>query len=269
MRLTKMFFKVCLIVCSVAVFAACGSDGDDEIKGVDYLPGKIPGLGEAEGNLTGKQFVLPDGIELEGVIKGLSSSVFNIKSSISPALFPEIHTEKAKRLEEKGFALRASAQPEIAVGSGYYVRVLVILNNKNNADKEVLFPAGLIVRALSTDNQSGVLLKKTSVTVPKNGSLNVGLILYCGNASRDPSGSYDEYEWGVVTDSKLILDLCDRLKNKKINYEEFAKADYSIYKEQVDNLQSILWGLTDGYSEYSSGLTDEQKEYIANLPNSK
>ncbi len=268
MRLTKVFFKVFLIVCSIVAFTACGSDDDDKIDGVGYLPGEIPGLGEAAGELTGKQFTLPNGIELEGTIMGLNSRIFNLSSSFTPALFPEIHARKEKNLQEKAFDLRASADPEIAVGSGYYVRVLAILNNENNTDTEVVFPAGLIVRALSSSNQSGVLLKKTSVTVPKNGSLNVGLILYCGNASRSPSGSSAQYEWGVVTDSKLILELCDLLKNKKINYEEFAKAEYNTYKDQVDELQSILWSLTDGDPEYSNGLTDMQKEYIASLPDS-
>lgn len=268
MKRTKVFFKIFLIVCSVMAFTACGSDDDDKIKGVDYLPGEIPGLGEAEGELTGTTFTLPNGIEVEGTITGLGVNIFNQRSSFTPTLVPELHVEKEMSLREKELTLRASSNFEVAVGSGYFVKVLVTLNNKNTTNTEIVFPAGLIVRALSSENQNGILLKKASVTVPKDGSLHVALIMYCGNSSRSPSGTSDQYEWGVVTDSKLILDLCDRLKNKKINYEEFSAADYNTYKDQVDNLQLILWSLTDGNSEYLSGLTDEYKEYIESLPNS-
>jgi len=264
----KTITKLALLLCSVLVLSACSKDDDDKKnEAVNYPAGEIPGLGEEPGELTGTPFKLPAGIEMQGIIKGLSSSIMPFSTPVESST--GIFQKKEKSLVEKQqISLRASAKAEIVVGSGHFVRVLILLNNNNDRDTEITFPAGLIVRALSSKNQNGVLLKKTSVTVPKKGSLAIGLVMYCGNSHRSPSGSSDEYEWGVITDSQLILDLCDRLKNKKINFEEFNSSNYDTFSEQVNRLQSILWSLTDYPSEMYEGLSEWDKEYIDKLPNS-
>jgi len=261
-------WRLLFLLCSVLMVTACSSD-DDENNAPNYLPGEIPGLGEAGGQLTGTTFVLPTGIKLQEQIKGYGGYIYARSSSV-PVSYSEIFAEKERQLQNTPLVLRASAasDADVIVGSGYFVSVLCILNSTNNTDTEVVFPAGLIVKALSSDHQNGVLLKKTSVVVPKNGSLKVALVMYCGNAGRSASSSSYEYEWGVVTNSDLILDLCNRLKDKKINFEEFSKNEgLDVYKEQVDVIQGILWSLTDGYST-SEGISESDKKWIADLPNS-
>jgi Iap family predicted aminopeptidase len=92
--------------------------------------------------------------------------------------------------------------------------------------------------------------------------------MYCGNSDRKPSSPSETYKFAVVSNSSLIVDLCQRLKNKKINIEEYNMRNSSendAYQEIVTRLQAILWYLTDlGYS-----LTESEIEYIESLPNSK
>lgn len=85
--------------------------------------------------------------------------------------------------------------------------------------------------------------------------------MHCGNSSLNPSSSSEKYEWAVISNSSLIVDLCNRLANKKINYEEFSIGE-SGYGTQVNKLQDILWRLTDG-----TGITESDIEYIDSLPN--
>ncbi|MFV0539147.1 MAG: hypothetical protein ACK5M3_17545 [Dysgonomonas sp.] len=229
------------------LFTSCSSDDEKEII-IDDQPGEIPGLGNAEGEITGAEFILPNGIELEGDIVGISYK--HTKSTL-----------KNEAPESFDFSNATKSATEV-IGSGYYVQVTVKLTNTTNRDIDVIFPARLVVKSLSGRYQNGVLLKRTKAIAPANATHTVALLMYCGNSSMSPSSTSEKYKWAAISNSSLIVDLCNRLVNKKINYEEFSGSE-SGYRNQVDNLQHILWNLTDG-----TGLRESDIEYIDSLPNS-
>ena len=248
MRKNKILLRISLVafLAFAVLFTSCSNDDDEKEVIIDDQPGEISGLGDAPGELTGIEFTLPNGVELEGDIYGASSQ-YSLKT-------------KGDEVEESDFDnLKASVN---VIGSGKWVQVAVRLKNLTNRDIDVIFPARLVVKSLSNRYQNGVLLKKTKTTVLANETHSVALLMYCGNKNLSPSSSYQKYEWAVISNSSLIVDLCNRLANKKINYEEFTDSK-SVYGNQVGPLQSILWRLTDG-----SGLSDSDIEYIESLPNS-
>ena len=86
--------------------------------------------------------------------------------------------------------------------------------------------------------------------------------MYCGNAKKSPSSTAEFYDFAVVSNSSTIHDLIDRLKNKKINYEDFSDDTSSVFTDQVFRIQDILWQLTD----FPDGLSEDDISYINELP---
>ncbi len=147
-----------------------------------------------------------------------------------------------------------------------FVTLSVKLRNTASAEATVVFPAALIVKSVTGECQHGVLIKKVTVNIPAGSDYNVALIMYCGNSSRDVAGSSDEYVWGVVSNAAPLLELCEMVKNKKINIEEFdpsSSADKDTYDGQLFMLQAAVWSVTDG-----SGLSEWERSWIVELPNS-
>ncbi|WP_165022374.1 hypothetical protein [Dysgonomonas sp. ZJ279] len=259
MRQLNSVLRLTLLLCLALSFTFCSSD-DDNDNPIDNnvvvdTPGLISGLGDKEGELTGTPFVLPTGITLDGVITGSRSHYYKSLASKESKLSSQLVSD---------FITKASAEVDVVMGSGYYVSLYIPLKNTTAQDIEVTFPAGTIIVSNSGDYQNGVLLKKVSVKVPAgNKTLGFVLLMYCGNNSKSSSSSSETYKWGVVSNSSLIVDLCNRLADKKINYEEFEKGEEA-YNDQCVELQSILWSLTD----YGDALNTNQIQWIDALPKS-
>jgi hypothetical protein len=216
------------------LFTSC--DNDDEI--INDLPGQIPGLGDNKGELTGVEFKLPEGVQLDGDI--LTSTVDDV--------------------------LQIGSWWD-GNGSGGCVKLTLRLKNLTNKAVDVELPAGLIMESLSGEYQNGVLLKKTRITVLASDETQPFLLeMYGGNKSLQHTSvtKTEKYEFAVVSNSSLIVDLCNRLANKKINKEEFGSSvDNYNYEGYTSMVQSMLWSLTDG-----KGLTEDDIEYINSLPDS-
>lgn len=275
MKTTKIFMRMATMLVAPLIMASCGGDGLDLGDLEDLLGGKVPGLGNKEGNLTGTPFALPAGVSLVEPIQGADSDVpdywyyddngtraaAGIPTSAKPnGSTPLVRTplSAATRADEPAWLWRGS-------GEGY-VDLVVKLKNDGSSAQTVTFPAALIVKSVSGASQHGVLIKKATVSIPAGGQCNVVLTMYCGNLFRDSVHGGEAYEWGVVSDSPALKELCDLVKNKKINIEEFTPGntnDYLTYIGQASELQSIVWNVTDW-----SGLDDDDREYIASLPNS-
>jgi len=231
---------------------------------------EIPGLGDTEGNLTGKPFTLPDGVVLEGDITGSARQSYYWQVSSLGITEPWKISKSGKEIKDIPVTTRAGNDPEIIYrGSGYsgYVNLLLKLRNTRSTPVEVTIPAATIFISKAGDCQNGVLIKLVKFTIPANSLYHLCLVLYCGNLSKNTASSSDIYILGVVSDAKPLLDLCDRVKNKKINIEEFSRSnsnDKTVYSNQVSELQDIVWHVTDHYGR----LTDEDKRYINSLPNS-
>jgi hypothetical protein len=255
MRTIKLAISILLVG---VILSSCSKD-DDYGPAVEYLAGEIPGLGETEGDLTGKPLKLPDGIEVEGEINGYSSKV---SSDYVPVNIPDFERAKIEAFANTP-TLRADQKADTILGSGYYVQLYIVFKNSKDKEIEVTLPAGLIFRATAA-YQNGVLLKQVKFKIPKKQSFRLVLLTYCGNEHRSSSSSSAVYQWAVVSDASLIRDLCNRLKNKKINYEEFASGNRDVYSDQVSSIQHLVWSLTDD----DDGLSESNIERINSLPNS-
>jgi len=232
---SRLLLLVCIAIMAVS-FNACNKD-DLEY----YEPGEIPGLGDAIGDVPGQQFTLPNGIELTGNITGsISSNNYWNQSS--------------------------SGQTIHYYGSGSgYVDLLLKLRNVRSTSITVTFPIATVFISRTGNAQNGVLLQKVTITIPANSDYNLGLVLYCGNQHKGSASSGSVYDLGIVCNASSLIDLCNRLKNKKINIEKFSPAstaDKNTYNSQKDILQRIVWQVTDG-----NGLTQNDIDHINSLPN--
>lgn len=262
----KIFMMMC-VMNAMVLFTSC-----EKVDNVDYLPGEIPGLGDAIGELTGTPYSLPLGVELTTDIYGGAEWHDYFTPAMNYTAFPARVAKRGKELPSKADKVTRAALNDEAVtvyrGSGYgYVDLYLSLHNTNSNTTTVEFPAGLILENVEGYCQNGVLLKKTVVQIPANGEMMLSLSFYCGNAHKGAAGSYDQYVLGVVTDAAPLIELCERVKNKKINIEEYdatSETDYYEYYAIVDMLQDIVWNVTD-----YEGLTEEDINYINSLPNSQ
>lgn len=262
MKPKYLFLLACLFCC---IIVSCSKD-DDEPQPKDYAPGEIPGLGNAEGELTGTPFKLPDGVELTGEITGGGDldRYWNLSYDESSSNYA--FTAKDGTVTTRSLAPKTRAgENAYYFGSGYgYVDLIIPMRNSRSSSVTVTFPAALILRNDAGDCQNGVLIKKVTVTIPAGADYHLNLAFYCGNADKGAAGGSDRYSLGVVSDAKPLLDLCDRVKNKKINIEEFdptKQEDFSTYNEQRNSFQNIVWLITD-----DSGLTETEISYINSLP---
>lgn len=255
----KLLLSVCVLSMTLS-FVSCSKWIEDLIN--DKI--EIPGLGNSTDALTGEAFKFPDGVEVTGEITG---TIYG--SSYWSFAFPQ-NERSMTGSEIKSLPVRLRADETTPINykgsSCGYVDLLIPLRNTRSTPVEVTIPAATIIVSRAGNTQNGVLIKKVVFTIAANSEYHLCLSMYCGNLSRGTAGLSDVYVLGVVSDAKPLLELCDLVKNKKINIEEFNRSnssDQSAYNEQTDKLQHIVWNVTD-----FTGITNSDKSYINSLPNS-
>jgi hypothetical protein len=142
----------------------------------------------------------------------------------------------------------------------------VRFRNNNPTATTVVLPARLVFKpGREARAQNLILLKETSVTIPPGAEYTVSIDTYCGNLYwyEDMNASLP-YEFFVIANSPLLIDLTDRLVDKKINIEEYAKEEETDYYNRIVKLQGFLHKLTD----HGQHLSDEDKRWIEALPRS-
>ncbi|MDR0408754.1 MAG: hypothetical protein LBH45_07560 [Campylobacteraceae bacterium] len=235
----KNIIKLFTLVLLLGFLVGCGggSDGSGGGSGGEIdnsQAGEISGLGlNYEGEVYGTPYNLPQGVSLKTDMRGLSWAGYLIAGEFYSAI-----------TSFSGY--------DTIVGSGGAVALSVEFENLNSVPKEVVFPAGLIIKPIEKGIQNGILLKETRVTIPANtNSYKIILVMYCANLGIPSSWNLQViYDGWVVTNSSLIQDLINRLKNKKINIEEYSSAEVNQYDENTTRLASILWKITNGMSDY-------------------
>jgi len=247
-------------------FSSCKKD--DQTNQDNAEAGNIPGLGSTAGQLTGTPFTLPDGVKLSGNITGGNQWGYWFSfAGYSAPQRPLINQKGEVETRPLATLRSAEASPTIyyfGSGSGC-VDLLIPLSNTRSTSVTVTIPAATILVSASGDYQNGILLQTVTITIPANSDYLVCLALYCGNLSRHASSDEEIYKWGVVSNVKPLLDLCDLLKNKKINISAFSPSvsdDYATYIDQASLLQVIVWKITE-----ESGITGDDISYINSLPN--
>ncbi|MCT1524201.1 hypothetical protein [Sphingobacterium hotanense] len=214
----KKHYLFVLFAVALTVFQTSCSKSDDDYENdtpelilVDDEPGKIAGLGDVGGELEGPMFKLPSGISSVGEIKGSDLDLNKVVSN-------RIGQSKTRSLNDQAaranfFALAGTFGADSIKGSGYLVSVAITLRNDNNADVQVAFPAGTILKSRSGKLQNGILVKKTTFLIPKNSQKRVHLFMYCGNYSRHASSPSEIYDWSVITTSRSLHNLFPVFRN--------------------------------------------------------
>ncbi|MDD4516368.1 hypothetical protein [Massilibacteroides sp.] len=262
----KSLFYCFLLFLPLGILS-CSSDDNNsngsEIK-ID-VPGEISGLGNDRGELTGTKFELPEGIKLNQEIVGYPSRVLGSYAS-SRASDNNINLDYIEQFifDYLLKMMKDGEKYDIAIGSGYAVPIFIVLENTTDKDIKVTFPAGLIVKSQNWEAQYGLLTKKTEFTAPAKERLRVLLFMHCCHLGIVNPTTANKLEWGVVSNSSLLLEICDIVANKKINYEEFGSLSKQYFK-QAYYIQERIWDLTNR----GTALTEEHKTYLKQLPDSK
>jgi hypothetical protein len=255
--------KISLLFSSLLLgffLSGCGGSGDgdsgtynpiDDEPPISDGPGRIPGFGDTPGEIQGTHsFSLPAGVEVVGEMHlgFFPSSEANGVDAGKGEYFDK--SSPIYKYDVPGFDAHR--------GSGS-VALAFRLRNKNATATRVVFPVRLVLKPVE-DAQNLILLKEASVTLPPGAEYKVRLVGYCGNANIHAFGTY---EFFVVSNSPTLIDLTDRLVDKKINVEEHnSPAEALAHGEIVLRLQRILHDLTDR----GIPLSEEDKRWIAALP---
>ncbi|MDR3346451.1 MAG: hypothetical protein LBS73_04665 [Campylobacteraceae bacterium] len=262
--MTHKFIKLFMAVLFAGFLVGCGSSGGGSSSGGDSV-GDISGFGDNTGEISGEEFVFPEGIEIN------SSSIRGYKIAGRQTETDDLQAKFSKKLEQNLYTPNYNIIPgtyDVAVGSGAtYVKVLIVVRNNNNVSTNVTFPARLIARSSTGKYQNGILLKKASVAVPANTLYRITLVMYCGNVNKHATydGDAEWYDKLIVSDSATLKELTDLVANKKINVEEYTDAEEDDYDDITYKLQQIVWNITE---TTGAGLTQYRKDWIEALPDS-
>lgn len=188
------------------VLPACKKDKKDGAP--KEKPGQIKGMGDMAGTPEGTPFELPANISLAGQIRGSSCDTVYER------------------------------------GSGMHVEVCIALFNSGGTDVTLVVPAGLVILADEERYQHGLVVQETRILLKAGQITRCSLGTYCINASKASSSMGATYTIGPITNSVLIRELLDLLKNKKINVEDYP-ADDEAYGEASSAVQGAVWGITD------------------------
>ena len=217
----KSLFKIiCGILSLVFVLSSCNKLSPRDLIMPDV---EMPGFGNNDDNIQGTAFPFPAKISIDGQIKG-----------------------------------GESYSADTILGSGGLVTILVPLKNDTSVAIWVEFPAAMVFQCNSTEYQNGLLLKKVRILV-RPGKFYVALKLYCCNMGRHASSASAGYQNPVVCTTSEIVQLCDKFKNKAINYGE-NQANYSTNQNKI---QDIVWHLT----QYGKMPSSSDLDFINSLPN--
>ncbi|MDR2635798.1 MAG: hypothetical protein LBC08_03085 [Campylobacteraceae bacterium] len=293
----KKILKLFTLVLLTCFLVGCGGGGGEDSDSGNDAPGKMPGLGITAGSVEGEVFRFPDGVTVEGDVSGESAiytdtntPTFNIKANVLEGIdtpnFDIAGTPNFKIVD-----VLDGSYDVIRGSGGIYVLVTFDLRNANNVNTTVVFPAGFLAVSIGGQAQHGLLLKETSIDIPANKKIKVALALYCANLGIPGSAGYKYDSTFKVLTYHTFQELFDLVANKKINIEEYEKDGESFfniiikfiynwlnieYKEDnsasdtyisiVKRLNQAIWHIVN--YDYGNGLTDDDRAYIANLPNS-
>lgn len=228
---------IILLVLPLSLVSCDKDDKDEEPKENTDMSG----LGNNGGSPTGSKFQFPQGIELIGEISG--NYTYSYPELYSATI---VSTYKKTNLQTKAAYTKSDAvEANVYQGSGGLVTVVFQLKNTRSQAVQVVFPAGLLVESVSGAYQNGLLVKKTTVTIPANDILNVVINMYCCNSDRDASDSDAVYKWPIITNNIELHKLFEAAKNKKINVEEYATSQMTVSFELAAIVQDVVWEITE------------------------
>ncbi|MFT5749510.1 MAG: hypothetical protein ACI93S_000771 [Ancylomarina sp.] len=235
----KFSYLIAIILVASISFVSC--DKDDS-KSKEEVPGEIPGMGNAGGDLeVVAPFVLPEGISFVGTIKGFGDS----EVPLAGEAFPNI-----------GSQLKDYEGPVLGSG-GQWLALELIFDNASSVNKDVVIPAGCVFEVQEDGYQHGIVLQDVRIHVLGNNQIQVKLYLYCINKGKEGSSSVTTYVIRGVSTSEWIAKLVAALEYKKIDVSDFTPEELEEYNRISEAIQEIVWGITNGY-----GVNDRDWDFI-------
>lgn len=208
--------------------------------------GKIQGMGDTPGNFEVKEaYTLPSGIAIIGDITGI---------------------EKAGT---KGEDSKSVADYSCYGSGGKMIKLKITLVNRNDYQKTIFFPKGLLWKCTTPGYQDAICLQTTWISLKANSQRTITIDLYCINYGRTPSDIFAYYQFVGVTNSPVFNSLLKMIGWKKINYEwinplpsKSISVEGPTYDEITDRMQNIVWNLTN----FGIDVSNEDKAFIESIP---
>ena len=240
----KNIFFVAISLIVATSFVSCEKS---DSKSKEEVPGQIPGMGDAGGDLEViAPFVLPEGISFVGKIKGAGDSPEPLKGEL---VF--IANTKLK-----------DYSPILGSG-GQWLALELIFENATSVNKDIVIPAGCVFEAQEEGYQHGIVLQDVRIHVLGNNQIQIKLYLYCINKGKEGSSSVSTYVIRGVSTSEWIAKLVLALEYKKIDISEFTEQELEEYDRITTAIQDIVWAITNGYGvnqrdwDFINALIDE------------
>jgi len=238
----KLKFLLIILILVNYTFTSC--DKED----LEGTPGHISGMGNAGGELqVSEPFVLPEGISIVGGIKGVGDASVAVEDGTSQLLTSVIKNDKS------GFFRCGSGGQDIILD--------ISLKNEGSVDQEHVFKRGCVFKCLKEGRQNGICPKKVVIHIPAGMIIRFKLLVFCVNYGKRGSSEDVTYECLGVTNSEPIMEVCNRLRSKKINYRSYKSDEMEKYRRRCSRIQKSIWSVTN-----DSGLSDEDWDYIDSLP---
>ncbi len=204
------------------------------------MPGNIPGMGNAEGQLEIKEpFVLPEGVSFVGEIRGFGDAPIAIEQ---PSMV----------------SLKSDENDVLTLGcGGQWIALDLLLENSDGFNKEVVIPAGCVFECQEDGYQHGITLHDVRIHLLGNSQLQVKLYLFCINKGKHGSSSVVTFIIRGVSASQWIKKLTDALLYKGIDVSSFSEEQMDEYNRISTGLQDIVWAITNG-----SGVNQRDWDFI-------
>ncbi|BAX82613.1 hypothetical protein [Labilibaculum antarcticum] len=235
----KNNFLTLAFILLIGIFVSCDKENIDE----QDLPGNIPGMGNAGGELEViEAFEMPEGLSFDGEITGYDAS--------------QIIVDKGNVTSQNSVK---SLSIQIAGSGGEYIAILVGINNNTDQPIPYVIKKGTVFACSEDGYQNGICVKEIVFYIPANSRLQLIVQLYCANAGAEGSDSNVTYKQRGVTSSLNMMEIIDALKSKQVNIDEFQ--DLTKYYLWRTKIQAIIWSCTNG-----GGVSSESWDFIDSLP---
>ncbi len=240
----------------VLIFTACKDDTKNDVE----MPGEIPGMGDASGELqVSDSFVLPEGVTLLS-ITGVNEP--NPADDFSSAALKSVTSEDP---EQDLYYL-----PAVGSGGGW-IALELLFEIADDTNKDIIIPAGMMVECQADGYQHGIILQdvRIHITGPSENNehandkafhLQVKLYMYCINKGKAGSTKVVTYVFKGVTSSELMDELIAALEYKKLDISKFSEEELAEYEEITAGIQDIVWAITNG-----RGVNDKDWTFINGL----
>ena len=221
----------------------------------------IPGMGETPGELEIKEaFVVPEGITITG-LEGLE----NVSADASQAQL---------KSSQFSFFRRGCGGSFYNGNFVAWITVNLVFHNSGNGERCITLPQGLVFSVNKPGYQHGITVSPVRICIEGNGARTVSLYLMCINRGKTGSTADVKYTIKGTTGAKKILSLLNRLKDRKLDWQDYVGSltsaqlksvnaeDLAKYKEIADEIQNDIWTITNDEKD----LSQEQIEYIESIP---